>query len=413
MISAAQPQLWPPLDEPPDDGTLRIFPAQEPDPAQDYLSCAASAPVQGASLDELFALAAAAGARPALEIPAADRPRVRQTYPLWRLWEQYLLPHRLQQLRPKRAKRRGRQISPDTLAKERQVIQRYREWDLQQRPDVAAAKGIRWPGLPVGHLSQAYLERFLRSEAERGLAYGTIKSTWITLRTVLRFAVRLQAIESAPTVDLASVADDDELPPVAYTTSQLQRIYRSLGRPDLQAAWVLGLNCGPRTIDLFGCRWEWISFDQQPAALTYKATKTGKTHRIPLHTITVYQLERLAGGPLPESGLLFPELTAPDNKDPERSYRARKRNQQIKRGLRECGLPLDGHYAKPIQVLRSTCSSRLNNHAPGVGRLVTHGPDIDINSRSYWDSWPLIVEAIATLPMPQFSCDGWVQRRMF
>lgn len=299
-----------------------------------------------------------------------------------------------------------------TLEKELQALRYFGEWDLRESPADWPAD-VAWPGLPLLYLTGPYLERWLAHlQRDRGLAVGSILPLWYQLRTVLNFAVKLQVLRKAPQPDLGraikgdeDVDEIDDLVPTTFTAAELEAVYRALdGEVEMQVAWVVGSNVGPRTVDLFGLEWDTnVRLDADFPHVFYRAVKTGKRHWVPLAEVTLKQLNRLRRRFLIPQGLIFPNLTSARNKDPESSVRARARNARLKAVLRDLGLPADdkkSDYFRPWQVLRSTCSSRLNNHRSGAGRLVTHGKDADVNSQHYWDHRDLIVEACNTLPQP-------------
>lgn len=312
-------------------------------------------------------------------------------------------------------RRKEGKIAVGTLQKERQSLRCFSTWDKDvSRAPEKWPRGIPWKGLPAGYLASKYFERWIRYRLETGMAIGTMEARWNHLRTVLNMLKALSVIDDTPSIDFAAVVKsfqmshgdpDDDLVPATYTDPQLEAIYRSMHEPDLRAAWVLGTNCGARSVDLFQMRWgRDVRLGDRPEVY-YKARKTGRRHWVPLHPVTVSHLRRLVLlqghlNPDEPQGLVFPRLTSARAKDPEKSRPARWRNARIKVVLTKAGLTVDGNFDKPWQVLRSTCSSRLNNHRPGSGRLVTHGKDADVNSQHYWDHQPTLVEAIATLHMP-------------
>lgn len=341
-------------------------------------------------------------------LPPDERRRVKLHSTVQQFYDAHMRPLREEQLA-------GGEVSKGTLEKEQQAVRYFSEWDLRQAPrdwpdDVA------WPGLPIGYLTGPYLESWIKSLlTERGLRSGSVSPLWYQLRTVVNHAVKLKVLDRAPRPSVSSAlesvataAADDDLVPTTFTTDELEAIYRALaGEVEMQVALVVGAAVGPRTGDLFGLRWgSNVRLRCDPPEIWYRAEKTGKRHWVPLHPVTVRQLLRLARPLLPgteEGRLVFPSLTSDRNKDPESSRAARRRNALMKGVLRSLGLPADdktSDYYRPWQVLRSTCNSRLNNHRPGVGRLVTHGKDADVSSQHYWDAKPLILEGVLTLPQP-------------
>ena len=352
-----------------------------------------------------------------------DRPAIapdvlescRSGWPLHHFYDVVLAPWRRRQLGDGK-------IKAGSLQKERQSVRCFATWDADQQPENWPGGNI-WNGLPVGFLAAHYFEKWAASRITKsGLAVDTVKSRWCQLRTVINWAVKLQVAPSACLPNLEPLFDKhretailadgnfDEFCPTTYTLAQLEAVYRELASEiDLQAAWVLGANAGPRTVDLFGLRWGVnVRLANDPPDLFYKAQKTGRKHWVPLAPCTALHLRRLAQyqshlNPDEPGGLVFPRLTSGDNKDPEKSRAARARTERLKAALIRCGLDAaveSSDYNRPVQVLRATCSTRLNNHRPGKGLLVTHGKDASVNSKHYWDERDTIVEAVMSLPQP-------------
>jgi integrase len=309
------------------------------------------------------------------------------------------------------------QVQPGTLQKERQSLACFDEWDKLQQPDNWPAGHI-WRGLPVGYLAGHYFERWAKARLET-LAVDTVESRWCALRTIINWAKTL-GVTSVQLPNLAPLFDQErkklaklgeyDFTPTSYTIQELEAVYFALANePDLQTAWVLGATIGPRTVDLFSLRWGAnVQLNASPPEVWYIAKKTGKVHWVPLPPCAVAHLRRLARSqghlnPDEPEGLVFPRLTAGGSKDPEKSRSARARNDRIKAALLSSGLDANNEasdYYKPIQVLRSTCNSRLNNHDAGKGLLITHGKDADVSSQAYWNERDSIIEAVMSLPQP-------------
>ena len=350
------------------------------------------------------------------ELSTADAELARTQWPLSVVYDRAIAEWRMRQLA------RG-EIKPGTLEKERQSVRCFGAWDSHQQPDNWPAGHI-WTGLPVSYLGAHYIERWVEDRLREGMASGTMASRWCHLRTVINVAVRLRVIDATPKVDLTPIHDshaesaaddgeDDDDSPIVYTTNQLEEVYHALaGQIDLQAAWVLGANVGPRAGDLFGMRWHQkprsLRIDLDAPEVFYTAQKTGKKHWCPLAPCVVNHLRRLIQSqghlnPQRPEGLVFPRLTSGNHKKPEKSAAARRRTDRIKDVLRSMGLKVDhksDDHFHPWQVLRRTATSRLNNHRSGKGQLVTHGKDADVNSQSYWNERPAITEAVMSLPQP-------------
>jgi integrase len=140
------------------------------------------------------------------------------------------------------------------------------------------------------------------------------------LRTIFNRAVEVHAIAKAPEPTWAK--DDDRAAKQLYTLTQLGEIYTALnGHVDLQVAFVVSVNVGPRTVDLFCLRWEDFALDAERPCVEYVARKTGKRHVVPLAAVTVQQLRRWQGmcGLLFGGGLVWPGLTDSTAAEPVKS----------------------------------------------------------------------------------------------
>lgn len=386
--------------------TLRLFTPEGPEMAvgaQDWESCAPTRdPFQGPESADLVALLMAENPEERFEIPESDRPRARMQT-LWLFWNEWLRPRR-------EAAVLNGQLKPATLDKERQVLNRFNDWEQSQEPAWWKTKASGpWQGAFLAALTAPYLGKFFKHELLR-CAPETVQPRWYQMRTILNAAVNLRVLEKAPAVDfstLIATPKGGRLSPVdlvatQYTEAQLSQIFRLLNGVEHQTAWVLGANAGPRSEDLYGLCWEInVRLDDPVPYVIYVAQKTGKTHWIPLAPVTVKHLERLKAGRLFAEGPLFPSLSGHHCKTPGKSQAARDRTAHVKKCLEAAGIPVTGDFEKPIQVLRSTCNSRMKNHRPAVGELLTHGPDYsDVNIKSYDDFRPRIIEAVMTLPQP-------------
>jgi integrase len=375
----AQGSLFPP-GVPPISGTA--VPAHAPDPA---------------ALQAHFLRVAQSHQEAIQPIPEALRLQTRETLTLLAFYERWMQPWREKSVRTGDSKK-------GTWKKERAALANFDRWDKTAFPEDWPA-GIVWPGLPIAYITGPYLDRFLKAmQAATSLGYA--QSTWNHLRTVFNFAVKVKALDAAPKPKPLSELspDEEDLFAVTYTVPELGRIYDALaGWPDLQAAWVLGANAGPRSIDLFSLHWQThLRLDAAEGGLsgelTYRAVKTGKTHWAPLAPVTVAHLRQLLDGKLLAEGPVFRNLTSHRAKDPEKSRAARLRNDLVKRAIQKAGLEVP---AKPWQVLRATCSTRLNTHRPRTGKLMIHGLDSnDVNEAHYFDPRALLTDAVRTVPQP-------------
>jgi integrase len=338
-----------------------------------------------------------------VEVPEAERESFAQTTTLRQFWA-----HPLYGL--ERARRQH--VTDGTLAGASLVkdVQGLNRWErFSPRPGDWPAQRP-WLGRPLAWITDQHVTDTLA--AMRGeLAGQTVRSTWFHLRTIFNRAVEVKALERAPEPAWAKGdAGDRAAAKQAYSDAQLVEIYTALdGQPDLQVAFVVSCNVGPRTVDLFCLRWEDLSLGSDRPTVEYVARKTGKRHRVPLAACTVQQLRRWARhcGLLPLAGAsgyggqVWPDLTDASAGEPEQSRAARRRNARFKGVLATLGI----EHAKPWQVGRLTCNERLERHRPGSGQFVL-GHANTLNSVSYREPSGMVFEAITTLPQPACFAGG-------
>ena len=340
----------------------------------------------------------------AVEIPEADRQAYAERTTIRQLYED-----RLYGLLAQRTERvKAKTLAAGTVAKDRQAINRWEEHS--ERPATWPA-GCEWQGRPLAAITDVHVDDTLARMRKAGLSGKTIRSTWGHLRTILHHAVAVKAIGRCPEPTWGKDAGEVHRKQM-YTDGDLETIYGALaGQVDLQVAFVVSVNVGPRTVDLFLLRWEHFALQSDRPVVEYTARKTGKRHCVPLAEVTVRQLLRWrrasgalgdrGGGLAGIGGLVWPELTDPDGADPERSRAARTRNGRFKSVLAGLGI---GHE-KPWQVGRLTCNERLERHRPGSGQFVL-GHANTLNSASYREPGELVYQAVTTLPQPAcFRCE--------
>jgi integrase len=287
-----------------------------------------------------------------------------------------------------------RTLSKGTLAKDRQALNR---WELVTRPENWPANSP-WPGLPIGYITPRATQVFLEDLFATMKSAGTARSTWNHLRNILNCAVRMRAIDTFPKPSHVptSTKDEDEEDDLVtfYRPEQIEAAYRSLkNEVDLQVAFVLATNVGPRTHDVFVMRWSSFDLKSRRPSVSYVAKKTGKRQRVPLAPVTVEQLKRLPSFGRDE--YLFPGRTNPTAEDPERSRPARRRRATINAALRSAGID----FARPFQAARATCNKRLEDWRTGVGQFVL-GHALTLNARHYYEPSDLIFEAVNAVEQP-------------
>ncbi|OGT59901.1 MAG: hypothetical protein A3E01_10685 [Gammaproteobacteria bacterium RIFCSPHIGHO2_12_FULL_63_22] len=311
-------------------------------------------------------------------VPEANRTWLRKSLSLRQFYCDWMLPERL--LRVER-----RQLAKGTLDKDRQSLSR---WERFSRPaDWSPEKA--WPGVPIGAITSLYLDDVIqRMRLELGAA--TTKSTMSHLRTIFNHAVKVRALEFAPKPErLKTEARRVQI----YRADQIEAAYGALASwPDLQVAFVLGINAGPRPVDLFLLRRDQLDLIGDRPTLSYRARKTGKEQVVPLAPVTVRQLLRLSNT---ADTYLFPGRSSPAALEPEKSKPARRRRDIIKAAFAKVGL----HFPKPFQAARATCNTRLNSVRDGTGLFVL-GHGLTLNAKSYMEPSELIFEAMNAVAQP-------------
>ncbi len=177
-------------------------------------------------------------------------------------------------------------IKKGTLSKELQSLRCFDRFDCDfARAPKNWPSGVVWKGLPVGYLAQKYFEEWIRTRLYEGYAIPTMEGRWNHIRTVLNMMKRMGAVGELAEIDFAAIVtsfqkavgsdDFDDIVPTTYTRLQHVGVYQRLHEPDMRAAWVLGTNGGPRTVDLFSPRWSVnVRLNDRPE-LFYTAIKTG------------------------------------------------------------------------------------------------------------------------------------------
>ena len=322
------------------------------------------------------------------EIPEPDRRRYSEATTLRAFWADP--QYGLSSARAQRVEEGG--LAANSTAKDRQALNR---WERYTPRPAGWPSNAGWEGRPLAWITDQHVTDFV-SAMRKDLSSQTCRSTWSHLRVMLNHAVKVKAIETAPEPQWSR--GEDRLAKELYQDEQLSAIYDALtGQTDLQVAFVVSVNAGLRSVDLFSLRWSNVLLRRERPGLEFTSRKTGKRQVVPLAPVTVQHLERWrrATGVLLDDCMVWPKLTDPDAADPERSRAARRRNLRIKRVLAQLGI----HHPKPWQVGRLTCNERLERHRPGSGQFVL-GHASTLNSVSYREPSGLIYEAVVSLPRP-------------
>lgn len=332
-------------------------------------------------------------------------------------------------------------------------IKAFGRWDLANNPPGWPAD-VEWPGTPLVRLAGklAYrIEDFLVSAVSEGNAGTRGQRPWAVktavnccgdLRWVLARAIEQQVIDRDPLptgfedrIGAGGDSDDQQQrPPVIFTDAELGRLYAILPqivadsdevkirgnkstRPlreaitrELRTAIVLAANAGPRAADLlqfeFG-KHVFLPDDPGSAAkLIYTQRKMRKRHEIRLAAVTLEHLAslrrfhgRLPGMEQDGPSYLFPHLISPEKQKPLHGEPKRRATALLKEAAAAIGLDVE-QYQRPWHVLRHSCTTRFNDHAPGIGKLITHGPDSDVASKSYDNPLGRIAKAVETIGWP-------------
>lgn len=319
-------------------------------------------------------------------VPEINRAWMRDNMTLRGFYEDWLLTD-------KEARLATGRIARGTLSKDRQAIAR---WERFSRPtEVPAAE--RWQGVTLGAISGRYVTEVLSRMRASGMADDTVRSTWNHLRSILNYAAKVRAIDLPPEPERVKAPDRKVR---IYRAEQIEAAYQALSAwIDLQVAFVLALNAGPRTVDVFRLRWDNCDLCGPRPTITFRAKKTGKEQTVPLAPVTIHQIERLPSRG--RSEWLFPGRTSPQAEDPERSHVARERRRIISKALANAGI----HFAKPFQVARATCNTRLEEVRQGAGVFVL-GHGLTLNARNYTEPSDLVFEAVLAVRQPDCFREG-------
>lgn len=381
---------------------LRVLPppplesAVSPCARQEYHSCAQPASPQcGTEAEWLAWNQRQLEAFTPKHVPASDRERYAKSNSLLTFYEHC-------QSGVWEAVGRKRDRSPYTLQKETQALRWFARFS---RPDEwPLSREWRGPSLwLLEHASGEFWSAFY-DRCAKDLSPGTVKALRSHLAAILNHAVKVGAIlrwqSPKTTSSLETVTR-------IYTPAEVERVYAALsllvgaGLPEglkLRTAFVLALNSGLRSGDLFCLGWSDVKTDAAGRAyLAVTASKTSKLQGLPLPPLVLRHLELLraaTGG-----RWLFEGLSAPEAADPEGSWAARYRNRLLRsifegQGIRD--------VTCPIHCCRSTFNERMESHAPGVGKWLLGHDCRDVNSTHYRNPNEAVWRAV--LSFPQYPC---------
>lgn len=385
---------------------------QPPRPGPSVSDRVARQLIQAGTIDDDVRAAAAqmAGSTQPQVVPEHERATYRQMTSLRQFYTEWLLVERSQKVERS-------DLSAGSLSKDRQSLNRFERYTRPHDwPDTR-----HWPGPPLGLVTQQLLEIMFDRARVDGLAVGTIKTWWNSLKTILNRAVKVRAIDALPDPSLPkSRARRDVL---LWSEPEMELIFgRLAATPDLQVAWVVSCCTGIRPVDLFLLNWMAAAIDpDERQNVEFLARKTGKQQRIPLAPCAAAHLRRLRAL-IPDEAtrdqrrMIFPGRTSAHSKDPERSRPARARQDLIKHLILELGdsvrMKACGECPqftrdcancwaafKPWQRCRATFNERIEEHAPGAGQFFL-GHGLTLNATSYRNPTEMLYEAARTLPQP-------------
>ncbi len=324
-------------------------------------------------------------------VPESQREFLRLHSGLRRFYQDWVLPDLARRVGEKT-------FTKATLAKDNQALTR---WELYTRPEHWSPERD-WPGWPLQYITPRVLETFL-VRLFASVPAGTARSTWSHLRQILNQAVKVRLIDAAPKP--AHIPDGDDGPVQIYQESdlrgnQLQAAYHALRHEvDLQVAFVLAVNAGPRAGDLFLLRWIDFNLSAANPWFTFVAQKTNKRQTIPLAPLTVKHLLRLTSRERDE--FLFPRRSSPLSTDPEKSKPARARRSLMAERFLAAGLEA---FDRPMQAARATCNTRMENHRTGSGQFLL-GHALTLNSRHYYEPSDMVFDAVQSVAQPECFSD--------
>lgn len=278
-----------------------------------------------------------------------------------------------------------------TVDKERQALNRFENYS---RP-VDHPAGQPWGGPSLLWLAEhpKYLDAvFARMGLQ--LSTATVAATKSHLMVILNHAVAMRAIPAKPKPEPIYREDGDVR---ILSPAELDALFNVLKpHPQLLAATITALHCGPRAEDLFLLRWDSFLPDAQGRRIAkFTAQKTGKLQGIPILEPTWWFLDKLPR----TSACVFDGLCSPDAKEPEKSRPARKRNVLMKFLCETAGIK---NLPKPWQSLRRTCNERLETVAPGVGQFVLGHSLKGVNAENYRQPTEAVWAGMAKVPLDKF-----------
>lgn len=189
---------------------------------------------------------------------------------------------------------------------------------------------------------------------------------------------------------------EDDPVPYIFSYDELSRMYAACNQlrwPRRHAAltWrtilVTHFCCGPRTYDLLSLKWSDVDFwYRKTGAIRFRARKTRKLQRIPLHRVARAHLKALhefsgAGEDV------FPSFTYSNQSTIRRHWRRLKEHSGVPVGVVQ-------------EDLRKTCNTAYNDRWPGVGDFVLGHRLSGVNAKHYYDPTRIVFQAVRRLPVP-------------
>lgn len=304
----------------------------------------------------------------------------------------------LQRTKPKRA--------AGSYTKDRSSISVFERFS--PRPPGFPPIGQHWPGPAIGALTDDYMTAWLANAIAADKSVGYMEGLFGHLRGILNHAVRTGVIEMSPCPIWPDVDNDETGNQIWQRNGEtiettIETVFNALP-VDLRDAFVLSVDVGARSADLFTLRWQSIDLVESGPFVQYRARKTRKLQKVPLTPAAAERLRKRKAESMltAETDPVFPILGSVDSAQPEKTRAARQRNARVKQALSECGLnilqskPVD----RPWQVSRKTANERWCRVFPQAGEFVL-GHASSVNSKHYREPTDLIWKAAAEIPTPE------------
>ena len=166
--------------------------------------------------------------------------------------------------------------------------QNKRSW----KRDEGVMKKVRafFPAKRIDKLTAWDVERY-KSKFTETISKASVNRELAILKRMLSLAIAWGVIESNPAAKV-KLFKEEERPFRVLTDDEVHRLIRVA--PDhLRAILVVALNTGMRRGELFGLRWDNVSFEEN--VITVEQSKSGRIRHIPMNRAVHGELHRLKG----------------------------------------------------------------------------------------------------------------------